>query len=274
VAPLEAKPLAFANILEREIGSGRIARDRKESTGRYEDRYDDVGGYDSIFLAASYQSLLALSGTSSDLNQEWVDASKLPIKALQSTGVRFVITSSPRRDLRLLNSADGLYLYRVPTPAPRATVLTGSQIRFVKKERIPELLPAAPANQLLLPAETTGALSTGESRLVPDESTFPTTAAYSRPSSDSILLHITTAQSGYVRLLEAYDPGWTATVDDKKAPLLPANGFAIAVPVPSGKHTIDFRYRTPGRTTGALLSVSSLCLLITLVLFGDRSQGR
>jgi len=88
---------------------------------------------------------------------------------------------------------------------------------------------------------------------------------YLRPSSDEILLRCSSGQPGLVHVLEAFDPGWTATVDAASAPLLPANGFAMAVPVPAGNHTIRLRCKTPGRAMGAALSLLSLALLALLV---------
>ena len=45
----------------------------------------------------------------------------------------------------------------------------------------------------------------------------------------------------------------------------PANGFAMAVPVPAGSHIVRLRYDTPGRTTGEGLSLLSLGLLAVLI---------
>ncbi len=88
---------------------------------------------------------------------------------------------------------------------------------------------------------------------------------YSRPSSDEFVLQVASDRPGFIHLLEAYDPGWAASVDGANAPLLTANGFAMAIPVAAGQHTIRLRYKTPGRAVGEGLSLVSLLLLIALI---------
>jgi uncharacterized membrane protein YfhO len=68
-----------------------------------------------------------------------------------------------------------------------------------------------------------------------------------------------------VHVLESFDPGWTATVDGQAAPVLPANGFEMAVPIAFGGHVVRLRYETPGRMTGVWLSLASLMGLAGLV---------
>jgi uncharacterized membrane protein YfhO len=70
---------------------------------------------------------------------------------------------------------------------------------------------------------------------------------------------------GYVRLLEAYDEGWTVTVDGQPAEVQRADGFLLAAPVPAGEHRLRFAYRTPGAITGVLMSLAVLFLLLALV---------
>jgi hypothetical protein len=93
------------------------------------------------------------------------------------------------------------------------------------------------------------------------------TVIYSRPSSDRIELVSTSDQPGFAGVLESWDPGWTATVDGAPAAVSPANGFALKVPVAAGKHIIRLSYRTPGRTTGWILSLIDVALLGALVMF-------
>lgn len=95
---------------------------------------------------------------------------------------------------------------------------------------------------------------------------------YFRPSSDEIRLETAADQAGLVRVLESYDPGWTAEVDGARAPVLLANGFSMAVPVAPGKHTVALRYRTPGRTTGLVLSLFSAALLGCLIWTARRRR--
>jgi hypothetical protein len=96
---VEARPVAqaavpeFQEIIDREIGAGRVAEERDALLFSYADRYDDAGGFDSILLARFNRGILALAGFAPDTNMQEIDASQFPVKALEATGVRFVITA-------------------------------------------------------------------------------------------------------------------------------------------------------------------------------------
>ncbi|HYL77444.1 MAG TPA: YfhO family protein [Bryobacteraceae bacterium] len=92
-------------------------------------------------------------------------------------------------------------------------------------------------------------------------------AAYSRPSSDEIHLETNLTQSGFVHVIESDDPGWAATVDGIPTKIDLANGFAMAIQVPAGKHEVQLRYKTPGRRAGLAMSLLSVALLACLILY-------
>jgi hypothetical protein len=256
VTPREGETPEFEAILDRELGGARIAEERGYQILSNEDRYDDAGGFDSIFLARFYRGLLALAGSPPGLNRQWIDASKLPVRALEATGVRFVITTETRTDLELAGRTDDANLYRVADPAPRADFFAEDRTEFAAERQVPELFAAAPRNRLLLPPDARNHSRRSGGGAVVD---------YSRPSSDEVLLWSRGDQPGFVHVLEAYDPGWKATVDAADAPVFPANGFAIAIPIPAGSHTIRLQYDTPGRALGVALSLVSFGLLVVLV---------
>ena len=269
--PLQKNVSLFFSILDSEVGDGRIAA-ADNLIVPYEDRYDNAGGFDSIFLARFYRGLLALAGAPPDLNEQRISAAELPVQALEATGVRFAITTKIRGDLQLVTSTSGVNLYRVEDPAPRAHFFTIRETEFVAEEFIPELFAGRSRTRLLLPPGATryaGALTApgGVDSVVVSPS-----VRYSRPSSDEILLYSASPHPGFVEVLEAFDTGWTARVDGADAPLLPANGFAMAVPVGAGNHVVRLRYATPGRATGVGLSVLSMVLLIALITSSPRGQ--
>jgi hypothetical protein len=62
------------------------------------------------------------------------------------------------------------------------------------------------------------------------------------------------APEGAVLIInDAWQPGWSARIDDAPAPLLPANVAVRAVPLPSGSHRVELRYATPGVPAGLCL---------------------
>jgi hypothetical protein len=260
-SPRDDEASEFRAILNRDAGDYRIAQQREYGLISNEDRFDDAGGFDSIFLARFYRGLLALTGDPISVNRQWIDASTLPVKALEATGVRFVITTKSRAELELVSSEEDSHLYRVSNPAARAGFFAEEQTGFAEEQWIPELFAANP-RRLFLPSDAQKYLAQNAKA---EPALHEAAIAYARPSSDQVLVRISSSQAGFVHVLEAYDPGWTATVDGKRAPIVPANGFAMAVPVPAGGYTVRLRYDTPGRAMGAGLSLVSLVLLTVLI---------
>ena len=62
---------------------------------------------------------------------------------------------------------------------------------------------------------------------------------------------------GYVVLVDAYDPGWRATVDGRPVPLLRANVAFRAVEAPAGAHRVRFVYRPASVTIGLAISAAA-----------------
>jgi len=110
-----------------ELGSGRIAVSRILDLELSHD-HDDAGGFDAIFLANTYRALLALTGAPPRSNEEVMDASTWPPRALEAAGVGFVVPWGTRKDLELVKSAAGLQMYRVAHPAARSYLRPNSDV--------------------------------------------------------------------------------------------------------------------------------------------------
>ncbi|MGE5124675.1 MAG: hypothetical protein ACM3PV_00175 [Betaproteobacteria bacterium] len=70
---------------------------------------------------------------------------------------------------------------------------------------------------------------------------------------------------------EAWYPGWTATVDGRPAPCVPANGWMRAVPLGPGAHEVVLRYRSRRLVAGVLLFAVTALLLVAAIA---RERGR
>jgi hypothetical protein len=79
------------------------------------------------------------------------------------------------------------------------------------------------------------------------------------------------AAPGYLVLTDTYYPGWTATVDDQPATVVPANVTFRAVALERGRHVVEFRYEPPGARTGGLVSIMTVLILL-VVLRGIRRK--
>lgn len=74
---------------------------------------------------------------------------------------------------------------------------------------------------------------------------------------------------GWLVLAEAFDPGWTADVGGRPAPVYRANGPLMAVPVPAGSSVVRVQYRPRSLFLGAALSILGL---VSLAWLGRRSR--
>jgi hypothetical protein len=77
-----------------------------------------------------------------------------------------------------------------------------------------------------------------------------------RLSSLEVEAHL--AAPGVLVVLEAFDPGWRATVDGAEAKVLRANGLFRAVRLPAGRHRVAFEYRPRSAALGAALTLLGL----------------
>jgi hypothetical protein len=75
---------------------------------------------------------------------------------------------------------------------------------------------------------------------------------------------------GLLVLAEPWYPGWRATVNGAAAPVLPANAWMRAVPVPSGPSRVVLAYCSRYLPAGALISVAAVAALGVALLSGRR----
>lgn len=195
-------------------------------------QYDDVGFFDAILLAQPYELLIRLAGLPARTNVETLNGSQLSSVALARLCVRYVVTSQPRPDLPLVARMPLGAVYSVPNPSPRVTF-------------VPDTSSNGP----------------------PDVS-----LRYSRPSSDEIHIKLEGVKSGLIKVVESWDPGWSATVDGVPCAVGRVDGCLMAVRVTPGKHTVWLKFRTPGLRLGVVLSLGALTLLFALAWIGGRTQ--
>jgi hypothetical protein len=255
--------------LAQALGDGRAAIDT-DLVHPLNRRVDDVGVFDSILLARPYRALLALSGQAPQTNTQMLSGPELGRRALQWAGVTVAMTT--RRDLNLpvISKGNWLNLYSVPDPLPRAGFVSASAVRYADDETALEAMRrgATPdARHLLLPPRGADPPS---ATTAPDGTARAASVTYRRPSPDRIEVDVRAAGDGYVRVLEAFDPGWSATVDGHPAELLPADTFVSAVRVGPGPHAVRLTYHTPGVAPGLAISAAAALGLAALVWLAPR----
>lgn len=236
---------------------------------------DDVGFFDSIILAKPYRFVIDTSGLPQRTNTQAMDAAEMSPRTLRATGTRLLWTKTLRPDLLAIPAgagqpeAPGINTYGVRSAAQRCEFFSVDRVQFASETEIHELLRTPTyslESKLLLSSDAKPAT-------LPQMSTAQPSAElrYRRPSSDEIIINVTTNQPGYARVLESWDSGWHASVDGADTPVLAGDDAFVTVPIPQGQHELKLIYRTPGATTGAILSIVCVGLLGGLSMLTTRA---
>jgi hypothetical protein len=179
-----------------------------------------------------------------------------------------------RKDLSSVKDILGIKIYQIPAPSRRAAFFPSDQVRYLPADQIHQALRdgnIALSTDLLLPQEA----MTSRPKTYPAGQNRSPIVEYRRKESDHIECTVETSRPGYLRIIESWDPGWSATVDGVPKPIVPAFDALLAVPMGPGRHEVRLVYRTPGALAGLLISALSFVLLCGLVWSsGARLQQR
>jgi hypothetical protein len=256
--PLPREPTAVESRLLAQIGDQRIAHQIAFWTPLNR-QIDDVGYFDSIALAGPYLGILDLAGKPAGRNVQYLDGSEFNQRALSACGVRFVVKAKSDAGANAPDSPSADIL-PVGEPAERARMYSWSDVVVTERKDIHRKLrdPTFDLNHYLLLAAEDGLLRSP----VAMPSADPTlSASYRRDSEDQITLNVLSRDGGVVRCLEAFDSGWSASVDGKARPLIRADDLFLSTVVEGGEHYVQFKFVTPGRVIGRLISIVGLSML-------------
>jgi hypothetical protein len=99
-------------------------------------------------------------------------------------------------------------------------------------------------------------------------------AVIERYDPEDVRVRVETPQPAVLVLLDAFDKGWTATLESGvELPILRANALVRAVVVPSGTHVVTFSYQTPLLQAGAWASLAGVLLCIGLIVHARRRSA-
>jgi membrane protein YfhO len=95
------------------------------------------------------------------------------------------------------------------------------------------------------------------------------TAVIERYAPEEVRVRVETPQPAVLILLDAFDQGWTATLESGlELPIMRANALVRAVVVPAGLHMVTFRYETPLLRVGAAASLAGTLLCLGMIVYG------
>jgi hypothetical protein len=211
----------------------------------------DILGFDSRPVAALVRRLREVEDTAAHL------------RLLEVGAVRNVVALVPApwwQDLVPVGTREGYFrrpiqVMRAPDPLPRAGLVGG--VRIAEGDRAIALLTDAafdPRGEVIL--------SAGE----PAPASRAGSVLRAHIGCDQVVLEVDAERPGHLVLVDAYDPGWRATVDGQPAPLVPANVAFRAVPVPPGRHVVEMKYRPPAVAGGIVVSLAGVAAVAATLL--------
>jgi hypothetical protein len=141
-------------------------------------------------------------------------------------------------------------------PAPRYFFTSDYQV--TDRPLALQLIATAPPQQVLLE-------SAPPFVSVPNHSEDPVPKLISS-RLNSLVLGLQAPRPGLVYMADAYAEGWSAEVNGRPAPILPANYGFRAVAVPAGDVRVELSYLPPGLATGGVISLVCLAIAIAMGL--------
>ncbi|MFH0983965.1 MAG: hypothetical protein V1882_00360 [Candidatus Omnitrophota bacterium] len=208
---------------------------------------EDIGGY-SPFIMSRYFETLGQFGNVNDSNQMQEPElsfvlERLPL--LSALGVSHILSiremQHPSLEFLARDPETGAFLYRNRSDLSRAHFIS-SPVTFFDWPSLKKTFMAPgfdPGKVLLLEGRDKDRL-----RNVPqDPSSRMVRLVQAITSSDRENYSVETTGPGFLVLMSVMYPGWEATVDGQKIPIISAYGLFRAVWIPgAGKHFVEFSY--------------------------------
>ncbi len=78
---------------------------------------------------------------------------------------------------------------------------------------------------------------------------------------ERIMVEVKNAAPGILVISDTYDPGWRATVNGQRVPILKTNGLFRGIALAAGEHTVTFEYRPLSVIAGAAISAVAIIIV-------------
>lgn len=195
---------------------------------------------------------------------------------LQALSVQWIIFPNPQETPFLIYKGETSpvsHLYQLADPLPRARfaqqVLRIDTVAGIKQKSLdgsldPRLTTLLHSEQDLKTVQET-LLSWAKKNPVSAVTNASATITLDRATQVALTTH--SQQGGLLVLADTYYPGWQATINGVKTPILRVNWMHRGVLVPPGEQTILFRYQSWTVRWGILLSLLGFLSLVSLICY-------
>ena len=169
--------------------------------------------------------------------------------------------------LREVPSPGGLRLYVNEDALPRAYWVPSWRVEVGPQAAIDALVDPAfdPSRECVVDALSGGIGQLAASPPSAGESTpalRDATCSVEDLTPEHVIIRVNAPQPGITVLADSFAPGWSATVDGKRQPILKVNGLFRGVVTPQGPCVIEFRYRPVSLYAGIAVGLLTLAVLL------------
>lgn len=224
----------------------------------------DVLGYSPIQLPRTWRYIRATN----DL-PVFYNASTLQLPSpedLRLLGARYLIGRAdqalpPGVEGTTVRTEGGYRLVEVDGWQPRASVVTSWEVVEGEESALERVLePGFDPSSLAVLEDDPGIEAADPS------GSATASVAYREEEPERAVLAVVTPVPGIVVVRNAWDEGWSATVDGRPAPVVHADHLLQGIAVPAGSHEVRLTYREPAIGLG--LALSALAWLGLAVALG------
>jgi hypothetical protein len=176
---------------------------------------------------------------------------------IERLGVAFLVSDRPQGEVPWPviagagPSGSGPHVYRNPDPLPRSYVVPRAEVWPDEASTVRRFLAVPAREAVFLPVDPF--------RGVPGPRQPFTPASYHADGPDRVIVRVTTRAPGLLVVADTWMPGWHATHNGRRVPILKGNrAQRVIVLAGAGRHEVILRYEPPGLLVGRAVTAGSL----------------
>jgi Bacterial membrane protein YfhO len=166
---------------------------------------------------------------------------------------------------------DEIRVFEDVAALPRAFLVPRARVAPSLGTALNEMIhrPFAPDQEVILAADSGEQITA----LAPDRG-GQGSASVTAYGADTVKIQTSAAGDAWLVLSDTYYPGWVATIDGEPATVLRGDLLFRVLPVPSGEHSVEFRFEPASVRLGLLISLGFGLVVVGGLLLAGRSPRR